>query len=53
MTFLRSRQVSVGDEGYATGRTNGVADWLDNGRKGVDFRGNLADPNIDFGTIHM
>eukprot|EP00884_Botryococcus_braunii_P004910 jgi/Botrbrau1/1441/Bobra.0063s0132.1 len=45
--------VAVGDEGYHTGRTNGVADWLDDGLKGLDFEGNLADPNIDFGTVHL
>eukprot|EP00884_Botryococcus_braunii_P020643 jgi/Botrbrau1/7262/Bobra.0318s0001.1 len=45
--------VAVGDEGYHRGRTNGVADWLDDGLKGLDYAGNLADPNIDFGTVHL
>ena len=42
-------QIAVGDEGYTVGGTS----WLDNGSKGDDWVGNLQDPNIAFGTVHV
>lgn len=42
-------QIAVGDEGYMVGGT----DWIDNGSKGDDWVGNLQDPNIAFGTVHL
>ena len=42
-------QIAVGDEGYMVGGTS----WLDNGSKGDDWVGNLQDPNIAFGTVHL
>jgi hypothetical protein len=45
----RRAQIAVGDEGYLVGGSS----WLDNGSKGDDWAGNLQDPNIAFGTVHI
>ena len=44
--------IASGEEGYRAEVRKGVHDWLDNGRKGVDFTANLGLPFIDFGTLH-
>jgi mannan endo-1,4-beta-mannosidase len=52
--------VATGEEGYDVTpagyspltRYNGQA-WLFDGNKGISFSANTADPNIDFGSIHV
>jgi len=41
--------VTWGGEGFFNGSSD---DWAYNGKDGADFYGNLALPNIDFGTFH-
>lgn len=47
-------QVSTGEEGYRSdGPTDGLHNnWINGGRKGVNFINNTNLPTIDFATIH-
>ncbi|CAL8463194.1 g2728 [Coccomyxa elongata] len=54
--YIRSldpnHMITTGEEGYLSSGGPGSG-WRDDGTKGVDFRANLQDPNIAFGTIHV
>ncbi|BDA44582.1 probable mannan endo-1,4-beta-mannosidase 1 at N-terminal half [Coccomyxa sp. Obi] len=54
--YIRSldpnHMITTGEEGYLSSGGPGSG-WRDDGTKGVDYRANLQDPNISFGTIHV
>ena len=45
-------QITTGEEGFLSSGGSGSG-WRNDGTKGVDWRLNLQDPNIAFGTVHV
>lgn len=52
----KNHMVSVGDEGFLTGKEKGYkneGNWAYDGSQGIDWESLIQIPTVDFGTVHL